>query len=98
MTHDEFVTNVIAVTEGQMPNFPFETRLLIVKSKIDIIVGESDAFYFLDANSICSFKRISGDQNAVAPIALPLLNKYGVTKEQFIEDFKNKGLVAVPTE
>lgn len=45
-----------------------------------------------------SFKRLSGDKNAVVPITLTLLNKYGVTKEQFIEDFKNKGLVAVPTE
>lgn len=98
MSYDELVTNAIAVTEEQLPNLPTGTRLLIVKSKIDVIVGEIDIFFFLDANSIHSFKRLSGGKNAVVPITLPLLNKYGVTKEQFIEDFKNKGLVAVPTE
>ena len=98
MSYDDLVTNAIAVTEEQMPNLPTGTRLLIVKSKIDVIVGEIDIFFFLDANSIRSFKKLSGDKNAVVPITLPLLNKYGVTKEQFIEDFENKGLVAVPTE
>lgn len=97
MSYNDLVINAIAVTEGNLPYLPEGTRLLIVKSKMDAIVGEVDIFFFLDVNSIPSFKRLSGDKNAVVPITLPLLNMYGVTKEQFIKDFNDKGLVAIPT-
>ena len=96
MSYDDLVINTIAVTEGNLPYLPEGTRLLIVKSKMDAIVGEVDIFFFLDVNSIPSFKRLSEGENVVAPITLPLLNKYGVTKEQFIKDFNDKGLVVIP--
>ena len=97
MSYDDLLINTIAFTEEQVPNLPSGTRLLIVKSKIDFIVKEVDIFFFLDANSIHSFKQLAPEKNAVVPITLPLLNKYGVTKEKFIKDFQNKGLVAIPT-
>ena len=96
MSYNDLVINAIAVTEGNLPYLPEGTRLLIVKSKMDVIFGEVDIFFFLDVNSIPSFKRLSAGENVLAPITLPLLNKYGVTKEQFIKDFNDKGLVVIP--
>jgi hypothetical protein len=96
MSYNDLVINAIAVTEGNLPYLPEGTRLLIVKSKMDAIVGEVDIFFFLDVNSIPSFKRLSAGENVLVPITLPLLNKYGVTKEQFIKDFNDKGLVVIP--
>lgn len=97
MSYNDLVINAIAVTEGNLPYLPEGTRLLIVKSKMDVIVGEVDIFFFLDVNSIPSFKRLSAEENVLAPITLPLLNKYGVTKERFIKDFNDKGLVVIPS-
>ena len=97
MSYNDLVINAIAGTEENFPRLPEATRLLIVKSKMDAIFGEVDIFFFLDVNSIPSFKRLSAGEDVLVPITLPLLNMYGVTKEQFIKDFNDKGLVAIPT-
>ena len=97
MSYNDLVINAIVVTEGNLPYLSEGTRLLIVKSKVDVIVAEVDIFFFLDVSSIPSFKRLSAGEDVLVPITLPLLNMYGVTKEQFIKDFTDKGLVAIPT-
>ena len=63
MSYNDLVINAIAVTEGNLPYLPEGTRLLIVKSKMDVIFGEVDIFFFLDVNSIPSFKRLSAEEN-----------------------------------
>ena len=70
MSYNDLVINAIAVIEGNLPYLPEGTRLLIVKSKMDVIVGEVDIFFFLDVNSIHSFKRLSAGENVLAPISV----------------------------
>ena len=97
ISYDDLLTNTVGVPEEQIPYIPMGTKMLMVKSKIDVIVGEVDIFFFFDANSIHSFKKLSPEKDIVVPITLPLLEQYGVTKEQFIKDYNNKGLVVIPT-
>lgn len=70
----------------------------MVKSKIDFIIEEIDMFYFLDVMSIHSFNKLSSEKHPLVPTTLTLLDKYGVTKEQFVKDSEGKGFVAIPNQ
>jgi len=92
MSYEELRLRSVAVRKEQVPNLPAKTRELIVRTKIDVIVSEIEMFFFLDASSIHSFKQ-AGDYNAIVPLTIPLLEKYQVTPEQFIADYKSDGII-----
>ena len=92
MSYEELRLHSVAVRKEQVPNLPASTRELIVRTKIDVIVGEVEMFFFLDASSICTFNQGDND-NTIVPITIPLLDKYGVTPKQFITDYKNDGVI-----
>ena len=92
MSYEELRLHSVAVRKEQVPNLPAMTRELIVRTKIDVIVGEVEMFFFLDTSSINELNQDVND-NTIVPITILLLDKYGVTPEQFISDYKNDGVI-----
>lgn len=97
LNYNELVTNAMAVPKEYSPKLPTVTRSLIVTTKVDCIIGEKELLFFLDVTSIQSLNQ-TDTQSAYVPITVPLLNRYGVTPQQFIEDFKHNEIVAIIVE
>ncbi len=87
MSYQKLIDNTSALSNSLLPPMPEITSKLLIRTQINQIpVG-----MFIDVSSINS---ISNGQTAIVALTEDLLELYGVSPEQFVEDFKKEILVA----
>ena len=80
-----------------MPCVPSNTRSLMVYSKIDMLLFDVKKYYFVDVTDISAINK-NGEKKLVVPITIPLLALYGITSQQFIDDFTKQSVTLMITD
>lgn len=92
-SYEELLKNTVGVLEDNMPYVPSNTKLLMVHSTIDMLIDDVKVYYYVDATKIPALNK-NNEPKIVAPITVILLSLYGVTPQEFLDDFqKGNGLI-----
>ena len=87
MSYEELLENAIGLGSYYVPKLPEKVQHLIVRTQTEYGL----ITFFLDTSPIKSLGY--GDKVAIAPITIDLLELYGVTREQFINDYFSKNTI-----
>ena len=97
LSYEELLVNTAGVLEDNMPCVPSNTRSLMVYSKIDMLLFDVKKYYFVDVTDISAINK-NGEKKLVVPITIPLLALYGITSQQFIDDFTKQSVTLMITD
>lgn len=93
LSYAELLKNTVGVVEDNMPCVPSNTKSLMVRSTIDMLLFDVNVYYFVDATKIPALNK-NNEQKLFVPVTILLLSQYGVSSSKFIDDFqKNNGVI-----
>lgn len=92
MSYNELLVNTIVLSEENIPSIPTNIRYLTIHSTIDMLLFELKMYYFLEISETSIFNANKNELQLI-PITSALLSLYGVTQEQFLEDYSKQSLI-----